>query len=68
MPENTSARAKRLLPDAQGAACPQQHLHAPHPTGYLAHAAWAEEMLKTHGQQQCPGCGLWAVWVPKEGR
>ncbi len=39
--------------------------HTPHPQGYLQHAAWADEMLKTHRQQRCPICGLWAIWVPK---
>lgn len=45
--------------------CPQSALHTPHPTSYLAHAAWADEMLKTHRQKRCPGCGLWAIWEPK---
>jgi rRNA maturation protein Nop10 len=42
--------------------------HTPHPDGYLQHAAWAEEKLKTHRQERCPVCGLWAIWVPKKAR
>lgn len=46
--------------------CPQAHLHTPHPEGYLQHASWAEHMMKTHIQHQCPGCGLWAIWKRKQ--
>lgn len=35
------------------------------PTGYVNRAEWAEEMLTTHDQLQCPGCGLWTIWQPK---
>lgn len=45
--------------------CPQEHLHTPHPSGYIEHAEWAERMLKTHVQVQCPGCLLWAIWRRK---
>lgn len=27
---------------------------------------WAEEMEKTHVNEQCIGCGLWKIWTPKE--
>ena len=43
-----------------------EHFHTPHPSSYLAHAAWADEMLKTHRQARCAWCGLWAVWIPKD--
>lgn len=43
-------------------ACPNQAHHTPHPQGYLQHGDWAEKMLKTHIQKQCPGCGLWTIW------
>ena len=39
--------------------------HRTGPTGYIVRANWAENMLKTHRQEQCPVCGLWVVWVPK---
>lgn len=35
------------------------------PTGYVNRAEWAEYMLQTHDQLQCPGCGLWSIWEPK---
>lgn len=45
--------------------CPDVVSHTPHPAGYLEHSTWAEKMLKTHVQRQCPGCGFWALWEPK---
>lgn len=35
------------------------------PAGYVAASEWAEFMLETHDQQQCPGCGLWTIWVER---
>lgn len=32
--------------------------------GYVDRAEWAEMMLKTHVQLQCPGCNLWSIWEP----
>jgi hypothetical protein len=46
--------------------CPNRDAHTPSPHGYLEWHAWAEEMDKTHVQQECPGCGLMAIWVPRE--
>jgi len=43
--------------------CPTPEKHTPHPKRQFAHAAWAEEMLRTHKQTRCPGCNLWAIWV-----
>lgn len=40
--------------------------HTKHPQGYLAHAEWADRKMKTHRQERCPVCGLWAVWKPKK--
>lgn len=40
--------------------------HTPAPQGYVARAEWAERMSRTHEQRQCPGCGLWNIWTPKE--
>jgi len=39
--------------------------HTPHPRGLREHLDWQEEKAKTHRQERCPICGLWAVWVPK---
>lgn len=44
--------------------CPQAAAHTPHPARQFAHAAWAEQMLRTHHQVRCPGCKLWAIWEP----
>ena len=35
------------------------------PDGYVDRSYWFEKMAKTHTQEKCPGCGLWAVWVRK---
>lgn len=45
--------------------CPQAEIHTPCPPGYIAWHEWAGMMSKTHRQQRCRGCGLYAVWVPK---
>lgn len=45
--------------------CSTPEKHTPCPDGYLAWHDWAERMDKTHTSTQCPGCGLWKVWVPR---
>jgi hypothetical protein len=40
--------------------------HTPCPDGYLARSDWFTKMAKTHMKFQCPTCGLWAIWLPKE--
>lgn len=35
------------------------------PHGYLDWHAWAEKKTKTHHQERCPHCGLFAIWLPK---
>ena len=45
--------------------CPRVADHTPTPTGYPAHAAWADAMHKTHWQHRCGGCGLFAIWTPR---
>jgi hypothetical protein len=40
--------------------------HEPWPRGYLQCSDYADKMMKTHDQSQCPHCGLWAIWTPKE--
>jgi len=45
--------------------CPNAAAHEPFPRGYLAASEYAEELMKTHTQEEpCPGCGLWLIWVP----
>lgn len=46
--------------------CPNAEQHTPHPVGYGAHSNWAEQMLETHQQKRCDGCGLLNIWVPRE--
>lgn len=40
--------------------------HDKGPAGFLEWGRWAKEMERTHVHRQCPGCGLWEVWEPKE--
>jgi hypothetical protein len=40
--------------------------HTPAPDDYLAWHAWAEKKNKTHTQERCPICGLWAIWKPRK--
>lgn len=40
--------------------------HTPCPTNYVEHLNWMAVMALTHRQKQCPTCGFFAVWVPKE--
>lgn len=49
--------------------CRRAELHTPQPgpnAGYVATAGWADQMLETHDQLQCPGCGRWLIWEPRE--
>lgn len=47
--------------------CPLREQHTPHPTGYLAHADWAEEMMRLGWRQaRCAGCHRWSIWLPPE--
>lgn len=52
----------RVVPNP---SCPDAAGHAPEPPGYLCWHEWAKTMARTHVQRQCPGCGLYAVWIPK---
>lgn len=47
------------------ATCPNRASHIEGPEGYLAMVDWAEQMLKTHDQSKCRGCGLYLIWTPK---
>jgi hypothetical protein len=57
----TSERRK-----ANEALCPHFHDHTPTPEGYLQWHAWARKMSRTHRQERCSGCGLYAIWVPRK--
>ena len=48
--------------------CPQKARHTKCPEGYLQWHAWADKKSKTHWTERCPGCGLYAIWVPKKKR
>lgn len=48
--------------------CPNNAAHEPWPRGFLSSMAYAEKMLKTHDQSQCPACGKWAIWTPKQSQ
>lgn len=37
--------------------------HTPLPDGYVARATYAMRLLREgHVQEQCPACGLWAIF------
>ena len=46
--------------------CPQAELHTEYDGPYAGFTPWAVQKAKTHRVSQCPGCGLWRVWTPKE--
>jgi hypothetical protein len=48
--------------------CPQKSKHTKAPTNYLGWHEWADNKSKTHRQIRCPGCNLFAIWVPKKKR
>lgn len=48
------------------ADCVEKHTLAP--PNYVDWHRWAECKSRTHYQQRCLGCGLWAVWKPKKDR
>jgi hypothetical protein len=47
------------------ATTPECEPHEPWPSEYVASSDYADLMMETHGQRQCKGCGLWAIWEPK---
>ncbi len=46
--------------------CPNNAAHEPWPEGYIASSEYADKMMQTHDQSQCPECGAWRIWTPKE--
>ena len=53
---------------APAAETPDCEPHTPEPAGYVARSDWAGQMMKTHVQRQCRGCGKYQIWVPKTMR
>ena len=68
MSDATARRKRTTRPKWLADRCPQRDGHTPCPTGYVAWHEWAEEMMKTHRQRKCPGCGLYAIWEPKKAK
>jgi hypothetical protein len=64
MPDRTTGLTCSEIQETRTDDCPNADQHTPHPSGYVQHSNWAEEMLKTHTQQPCKGCGKWAIWTP----
>lgn len=46
--------------------CPNVANHEPWPRGYIQSSDYADKMMKTHGQSECPGCGSLLIWTPKQ--
>lgn len=46
--------------------CPNVASHEPWPRGYIQSSDYADEMMKTHEQSECPDCGSLLIWTPKE--
>lgn len=58
-----SCNTGELVDDNLGGDCAN---HTPKPVAYKARHEWADEMMKTHVQTRCKGCGKWKVWIPKD--
>lgn len=50
---------------AGNTTCSREELHTDPDKG-MPYLVWNERMMKTHRPRQCPGCGLFKVWEPKE--
>jgi hypothetical protein len=61
----TEGETPLVTPPAESPDCEP---HTPHPSGYIAHSDWAGQMMKTHRQRKCKGCGKYQIWVPKVNR
>lgn len=48
------------------ASCPNKAAHEPMPDDYAAIAGWMHVKSRTHRQVQCPSCGKYLIWVPRE--
>lgn len=47
---------------AAPATNPRCEPHTPEPDGYMARSEWAEQMMTTHTQRACKGCGRLLIW------
>lgn len=47
--------------------CPNAAQHNRQPSRYIAASNWADEMMQTHDQHECPGCGRLLIWKPTGG-
>lgn len=63
-PDNPDRRCIRFGPRRPD--CDPRCEEYQQPTGYVEASEWAEYMLQTHEQRQCPGCGKWTIWEPKD--
>jgi hypothetical protein len=52
--------------DIQMTDCVKRHTKLP--TGAVTRSKAVQVLLKTHSCQQCPECGKWAMYVPKQQR
>lgn len=52
---------------SESPSCANTANHLLAPAGYRAGWEWADQMLLTHKQSRCPGCGDWAIWEPRDG-
>jgi hypothetical protein len=62
LPQRIKVVNGRYVPEVPEECEPHTHC----PDGYLQRDEWMEQMSETHDQRQCRGCGLWAIWEPKE--
>jgi hypothetical protein len=46
--------------------CPNVANHEPWPAGYIQSSDYADKMMETHDQSECPGCGRLLIWTLKE--
>lgn len=48
------------------ANCPKRKIHTKQPEGYVQWMEWAERKHRLgYVQENCPGCGLYAIWRKK---
>jgi hypothetical protein len=59
----SARKPKRETKDNQMTDCVKRHTKLPE--GTVTRSKAVQVLLKTHYCQQCPGCGKWAIYVPK---
>lgn len=65
---SAKARIRVILGRRRESEEPCSGNHTACPSGYVDWQCWAEWKARTHRQEQCPVCQLWAIWIPKEAR